>query len=387
MTVNDPQHHVVPHFLPSSLLQEETDRATPPKTLSAESSTPNLNGAMNSVKRSSPSGSRLSMLKRGSQTSIPDENKQQATVKKVSDAPIQDTTGFNAEDSESHTSIDKLASTSGTPNFLFNRSRHLSRQPFLHTIVDQEEPIVFEKNVQVEQAHYLAQHSPNLSRFQEQQHQNTSRFLEASRILEKLSLSEEGQLVTTGPDHAIGPASSSNGLSNGLTSGLSNNGLYNPHHRLSLPHLGGHLAGHGSGAPYAASIIQSQLLVNLMANQGGAAAGGLSGIPKKISLYKTELCRTFEETGYCRYGTKCQFAHDRSELRIIPRHPRYKTEICRTFWEHGNCPYGKRCCFIHLEAPGLGANSMPFMPETSSMSFMPDAVSMPFMPEVLLTLS
>ncbi|EPZ35454.1 hypothetical protein O9G_004658 [Rozella allomycis CSF55] len=74
-------------------------------------------------------------------------------------------------------------------------------------------------------------------------------------------------------------------------------------------------------------------------------------VSKKISLYKTELCRTFEETGFCRYGTKCQFAHDMSELRSVARHPRYKTEICKTFWEQGNCPYGKRCCFIHTERP------------------------------------
>ena len=29
---------------------------------------------------------------------------------------------------------------------------------------------------------------------------------------------------------------------------------------------------------------------------------------KKIVLYKTEMCRTFEETGTCKYGVKCQFA-------------------------------------------------------------------------------
>lgn len=72
-------------------------------------------------------------------------------------------------------------------------------------------------------------------------------------------------------------------------------------------------------------------------------------LPKKISLYKTELCRSHEETGHCRYGNKCQFAHNSSELRIVFRHPRYKTEICKTFWELGSCPYGKRCCFIHHE--------------------------------------
>ena len=70
---------------------------------------------------------------------------------------------------------------------------------------------------------------------------------------------------------------------------------------------------------------------------------------KRSALYKTEMCRSFEETGYCRYGTKCQFAHSQAELRQVSRHPRYKTEICKTFWELGQCPYGKRCCFIHGE--------------------------------------
>lgn len=74
-----------------------------------------------------------------------------------------------------------------------------------------------------------------------------------------------------------------------------------------------------------------------------------SNLDKKIVLYKTEMCRTFEETGICKYGIKCQFAHDPVEVRNIPRHPRYKTEICKTFWQLGNCPYGKRCCFIHTE--------------------------------------
>ncbi|KAI8055645.1 hypothetical protein BDF22DRAFT_610437, partial [Syncephalis plumigaleata] len=63
--------------------------------------------------------------------------------------------------------------------------------------------------------------------------------------------------------------------------------------------------------------------------------------------YKTELCRSYEETGHCRYSAKCQFAHGMTELRQVQRHPKYKTEICRTFWEKGTCPYGKRCCFIH----------------------------------------
>ena len=65
--------------------------------------------------------------------------------------------------------------------------------------------------------------------------------------------------------------------------------------------------------------------------------------------YKTETCRPFNETGYCKYGEKCQFAHGAHELRAMPRHPKYKTELCRTFHTVGFCPYGPRCHFVHNE--------------------------------------
>lgn len=86
-------------------------------------------------------------------------------------------------------------------------------------------------------------------------------------------------------------------------------------------------------------------------NQGGPSANN-----RKLGLYKTELCRSWEEKGSCRYGPKCQFAHGEEELKKVQRHPKYKTEICRTFWLSGSCPYGKRCCFIHTELPANGAN-------------------------------
>ncbi|KAL7285731.1 hypothetical protein ACG7TL_000836 [Trametes sanguinea] len=81
---------------------------------------------------------------------------------------------------------------------------------------------------------------------------------------------------------------------------------------------------------------------------------GPSANNRKLGLYKTELCRSWEEKGSCRYGAKCQFAHGEEELRKVQRHPKYKTEICRTFWVSGSCPYGKRCCFIHTELPANG---------------------------------
>lgn len=63
--------------------------------------------------------------------------------------------------------------------------------------------------------------------------------------------------------------------------------------------------------------------------------------------YKTELCRSFQENGTCKYGDKCQFAHGHHELRSMQRHPKYKSELCRTFHAQGYCPYGPRCHFVH----------------------------------------
>jgi hypothetical protein len=49
---------------------------------------------------------------------------------------------------------------------------------------------------------------------------------------------------------------------------------------------------------------------------------GPSAHNRKLGLYKTELCRSWEEKGSCRYATKCQFAHGEEELRNVARHPK-----------------------------------------------------------------
>lgn len=90
-----------------------------------------------------------------------------------------------------------------------------------------------------------------------------------------------------------------------------------------------------------------------------------------LNLYKTEPCRSFEETGSCRYGLKCQFAHGKVELRPVSRHPKYKTEVCKTFHTIGTCPYGKRCRFIHTEAPATSCPSTPL--KTSLLKSEPKA--------------
>ncbi|KAG8220035.1 hypothetical protein J3R82DRAFT_1049 [Butyriboletus roseoflavus] len=107
--------------------------------------------------------------------------------------------------------------------------------------------------------------------------------------------------------------------------------------------------------PYGALPNQTIGITNTGgSNAGSQTGGGPSANNRKLGLYKTELCRSWEEKGSCRYGAKCQFAHGEEELRTVARHPKYKTEICRTFWVSGACPYGKRCCFIHTELPVSG---------------------------------
>jgi butyrate response factor 1 len=63
--------------------------------------------------------------------------------------------------------------------------------------------------------------------------------------------------------------------------------------------------------------------------------------------YKCEMCRSWSETGTCRYGPRCQFAHGAEELRPRQRGRNYKTKACRSWEETGACPYGKRCQFLH----------------------------------------
>lgn len=53
-------------------------------------------------------------------------------------------------------------------------------------------------------------------------------------------------------------------------------------------------------------------------------SSGPSANNRKLGLYKTELCRSWEEKGSCRYGPKCQFAHGEDEIRKVARHPKVR---------------------------------------------------------------
>jgi len=80
----------------------------------------------------------------------------------------------------------------------------------------------------------------------------------------------------------------------------------------------------------------------------------VDNLPRKAKsrLYKSELCKAFMDTGHCKYGGKCQYAHGQDELRFVQKSKNYKTAQCKSFWTTGRCKYGTRCCFVHNDLGG-----------------------------------
>ncbi|XXG90110.1 hypothetical protein AAC387_Pa12g1950 [Persea americana] len=66
-------------------------------------------------------------------------------------------------------------------------------------------------------------------------------------------------------------------------------------------------------------------------------------------LYKTEICNSWVDTGFCRYGSKCQYAHGKEELRPS-RLRKFKPELCKSFVLTGTCAFGPKCRYSHPEA-------------------------------------
>lgn len=114
-----------------------------------------------------------------------------------------------------------------------------------------------------------------------------------------------------GQNGANGAGAQANGAQGGLQQGANANGAAN-----------------GTAGPGVTSVVNGITLINGVP-QPNADGTGPSANNRKLGLYKTELCRSWEEKGSCRYGPKCQFAHGEDEIRKVARHPKYKTEICR----------------------------------------------------------
>lgn len=134
---------------------------------------------------------------------------------------------------------------------------------------------------------------------------------------------------------------------------------------------------------------QSDISPSALNTSSSSSASSVS-TSSSSSRYKTELCRSFTESGLCKYGGKCQFAHGTEELRDLNRHPKYKTEPCRTFHTIGFCPYGIRCHFVHnseeekkhsysrSSSTSSSSSNIPHQPPSSSRSHRPPLIRQSF---------
>ena len=74
--------------------------------------------------------------------------------------------------------------------------------------------------------------------------------------------------------------------------------------------------------------------------------------------FKTEICRNWS-LGLCTFADKCFFAHGYEEIRNKHKFSNYKTKDCKQFHETGYCQYGSRCQFKHRNASVETASNSP----------------------------
>lgn len=82
--------------------------------------------------------------------------------------------------------------------------------------------------------------------------------------------------------------------------------------------------------------------------------------PERQSKVKTEMCHYWEEAKKCPYGSNCNYAHGKHELKFqyttlcrmescgqIANAMTHLARPCMTWVSTGACPYGRRCAAIH----------------------------------------
>ncbi|KAF5187727.1 Zinc finger protein like [Thalictrum thalictroides] len=87
--------------------------------------------------------------------------------------------------------------------------------------------------------------------------------------------------------------------------------------------------------------------------------GSLPGSPNSY-LFRTEICPSWEEAGICLYGSKCQFAHSKEDLRPSRFSPKNKPEglTYKANTIGGTCSYGTKGRFVQ-HAAAVNEGSLP----------------------------
>ena len=65
------------------------------------------------------------------------------------------------------------------------------------------------------------------------------------------------------------------------------------------------------------------------------------------------VCKTLENTGYCRYGMKCWYVHKQM------REDDVRSSIPCKFERQGRCYKGEKCEYRHERRAGVGQNTLP----------------------------
>lgn len=116
--------------------------------------------------------------------------------------------------------------------------------------------------------------------------------------------------------------------------------------------------------------------------------------------FKTVLCKHFGQSGTCSYGDKCQFAHGFQELKssmnngtpqmnvdpnkpkIAPNPSNFKIVKCKNWENTGSCKYGTVCTFAHgdneLRSKNDNNQQLGIKP-INSMNFDPMTMQNPMM--------
>ncbi|KAL6964317.1 hypothetical protein U1Q18_035373 [Sarracenia purpurea var. burkii] len=103
------------------------------------------------------------------------------------------------------------------------------------------------------------------------------------------------------------------------------------------------------------SVPSGRMRLSASSDSSGSSSSGSN------SFYKTEICRSWEDSSHCRYGSKCQFAHGKEEVRPsrFPNKNKTEPQTCKSYSSSGSCSYGAKCRFAHHQVTTTASPTEP----------------------------